>query len=259
MGSTPAYASEYLVPTMLTGAGVGLSFASWGSAAVAELPPARFATGSAVLACVRQIGAVLGIAALIAVLDAAPPGDPLSGFVDAWTLMAVAGGVVATLALTLGRVARARARAGMTGPRAAAGDRRRARPLAPPIAALMGFEPVEAEEGRVVFEATPTDATTTTRSAAVHGGFAATLLDSAMGCAVHSTLPDGVGYTTLELKVNFTRAITGRHRPGRLRGHGSSTAAAAWRRPRGGSSPRESGKLLAHGTTTCLILDGEPG
>ena len=55
MGATPSYASEYLIPTMLTGAGVGFSFASWGSAAVAQLPPARFATGSAVLACVRQI------------------------------------------------------------------------------------------------------------------------------------------------------------------------------------------------------------
>jgi EmrB/QacA subfamily drug resistance transporter len=104
MGAQPAYASHYLIPTMLTGAGVGFSFASWGSAAVAELPPARFATGSAVLACVRQIGAVLGIAALVAVLEAAPPTDPLSGFVDAWTMMAVAGAVVAGLALCLGRV-----------------------------------------------------------------------------------------------------------------------------------------------------------
>ena len=52
---------------------MGISFAAWGSAAVAELPPARFATGSAVLACVRQVGAVLGIAALVALLDAAPP------------------------------------------------------------------------------------------------------------------------------------------------------------------------------------------
>jgi EmrB/QacA subfamily drug resistance transporter len=102
IGTTPAYASEYLVPTMLTGAGVGFSFASWGSAAVAQLPPARFATGSAVLACVRQIGAVLGIAALVAVLDAAD--DPMAGFVDAWTMMAVSGGVVAALALALGRV-----------------------------------------------------------------------------------------------------------------------------------------------------------
>jgi hypothetical protein len=57
-----------------------------------------------VLACVRQIGAVLGIAALVAVLDTAPPGDPLAGFVDAWTAMAVAGAVVAGLALALGRV-----------------------------------------------------------------------------------------------------------------------------------------------------------
>ena len=102
IGTTPAYAGEYLIPTMLTGAGVGFSFASWGSAAVAQLPPARFATGSAVLACVRQIGAVLGIAALVAVLDAAE--DPMAGFVDAWTMMAVSGGVVAALALALGRV-----------------------------------------------------------------------------------------------------------------------------------------------------------
>jgi hypothetical protein len=104
MGTSPSYASEYLVPTMLTGAGVGFSFASWGSAAVAQLPPARFATGSAVLSCLRQIGAVLGIAALVALLDAAPAADPMSGFVDAWTLMAVSGGVVAVLALALGRV-----------------------------------------------------------------------------------------------------------------------------------------------------------
>jgi nitrate/nitrite transporter NarK len=104
MDPSPDYAAEYLIPTMLTGAGVGFSFASWGSAAVAELPPARFATGSAVLACVRQIGAVLGIAALVAVLEAAPAADPLSGFVDAWTMMAVAGGTVALLAVGLGRV-----------------------------------------------------------------------------------------------------------------------------------------------------------
>jgi EmrB/QacA subfamily drug resistance transporter len=104
MDVTPDYAAEYLIPTMLTGAGVGFSFASWGSAAVAQLPAARFATGSAVLACVRQVGAVLGIAALVATLDAAPVTDPVSGFVDAWTMMAVSGGVVAALAIGLGRV-----------------------------------------------------------------------------------------------------------------------------------------------------------
>ncbi len=115
IGLTPNYPGEYLIPTMLTGAGVGFSFASWGSAAVAELPPARFATGSAVLACVRQVGAVLGIAALVAVLEAAPPGDLLDGFGDAWTMMAVAGGVVAVLAVALGRV-----RAGVPSPAAPA-------------------------------------------------------------------------------------------------------------------------------------------
>jgi MFS family permease len=102
--ASPDYASEYLVPTILTGLGVGLSFAAWGSAAVAELPAARFATGSAVLACLRQIGAVLGIAALVAVLEAAPAGAPVEGFVDAWTLMAATAGLVALLALVLGRV-----------------------------------------------------------------------------------------------------------------------------------------------------------
>ena len=104
IGATPDYASSYLVPTILTGIGVGLSFAAWGSAAVAQLPAERFATGSAVLSCLRQIGAVLGIAALVAVLEAAPPGDPVEGFVDAWTLMAAAAGLVALLAVALGRV-----------------------------------------------------------------------------------------------------------------------------------------------------------
>jgi hypothetical protein len=96
---------------MLTGAGVGLSFASWSSAAVAQLPPERFATGSAVLSCLRQIGAVLGIAVLVAVLDAAPAGHQLAGLKDAWTLMAFGGVTTAALALALGRV-RASAPAG---------------------------------------------------------------------------------------------------------------------------------------------------
>jgi EmrB/QacA subfamily drug resistance transporter len=101
IGVSPAYASEYLIPTIFTGAGVGFSFAAWSSAAVSELPEPMFATGSAVVSTLRQIGAVLGIAILVAVLDGAS--DPLSGFVDAWTLMAVAAGIVAVLALGLGR------------------------------------------------------------------------------------------------------------------------------------------------------------
>jgi uncharacterized protein (TIGR00369 family) len=121
-----------------------------------------------------------------------------------------------------------------------------------PIAELLGFEPVEAEEGRVVFAAVP-ETRHYNPIGTVHGGLAATLLDSAMGCAVHSTLPAGAGYTTLELKVNFTRPITsetGRilcegtvvHRGGRVATADGRVYAEA------------DGKLLAHGTTTCLIL-----
>jgi uncharacterized protein (TIGR00369 family) len=128
-----------------------------------------------------------------------------------------------------------------------------------PIADLMGFEPVEAEEGRVVFASVP-GPQHYNPIGSVHGGLAATLLDSAMGCAVHSTLPEGSGYTTLELKVNFTRPITvatGRilcegtvvHRGGRV----ATAEGRVW--------AERSGKLLAHGTTTCLIfsLNGHPG
>jgi EmrB/QacA subfamily drug resistance transporter len=103
-GTDPAYATEFLPATLLTGAGVGLSFAAWGSAAVAELPPARYATGSAVAACARQIGAVLGIAVLIAVVGSPTPAEALDAFHRAWTLMAIPATAAGLLALALGRV-----------------------------------------------------------------------------------------------------------------------------------------------------------
>ena len=103
MDASPDYASELLPAQILTGSGVGLSFAAWGSAAVAGLRPERFATGSAVLACLRQIGAVLGIAVLVALLEASAA-DPLGAFQDAWTLMAATGVVTGAIALALGRV-----------------------------------------------------------------------------------------------------------------------------------------------------------
>jgi uncharacterized protein (TIGR00369 family) len=121
-----------------------------------------------------------------------------------------------------------------------------------PIAELLGFAPVEAEEGRVVFAAVP-DQRHYNPIGTVHGGLAATLLDSAMGCAVHSTLPARTGYTTLELKVNFTRPMTSE--TGRIlcegtvvyRGGRVATA-------EGRVFAEADGKLLAHGSTTCLIL-----
>ncbi|MCM3873284.1 MAG: PaaI family thioesterase, partial [Pyrinomonadaceae bacterium] len=86
----------------------------------------------------------------------------------------------------------------------------------------------------------------------VHGGLAATLLDSAMGCAVHSMLPAGVGYTTLEIKVNFVRPMTAETGQVRCEAKvihfGGRTATAE------GRILDEQGKLYAHGTTTCLII-----
>jgi MFS family permease len=103
-GTTPAYATEILPWLPISGLGVGLSFSAWGSAAVAELPPSRFATGGAIVGCVRQIGAVLGIAILVAVLATATPADPIGPFHDAWRLIAIAGFTSGALALGLGRV-----------------------------------------------------------------------------------------------------------------------------------------------------------
>jgi uncharacterized protein (TIGR00369 family) len=120
-----------------------------------------------------------------------------------------------------------------------------------PIAELVGFDLVEAGEGRASFELDPAERHYNPLGT-VHGGIAATLLDSAMGVAVHTTLNAGETYTTLELKVNFVRAITeatGRvvatgsviHRGGRV-----ATAQARL--------TDEDGRLLAHGTSTCLIM-----
>jgi NTE family protein len=100
LGTEPAYLVHYLPGMLLTGTGVGLSFAGFSSAAVMELPPARFATGSAIASCFRQLGAVLGIAVLIAVLGSAPA---LADFQTAWTLMATTGTTAALVALTLRR------------------------------------------------------------------------------------------------------------------------------------------------------------
>jgi uncharacterized protein (TIGR00369 family) len=124
----------------------------------------------------------------------------------------------------------------------------------PPIAALMDIRPVELAEGRAVFAATPAEFHYNPIGL-VHGGLAATLLDSAMGCAVQTTLPAGVAYTTLEVKVNFARPMTrdtGRILcEGRIVHRGGTVATAEGR-----VFVEETGKLLAHGTATCLLLTG---
>ncbi len=123
---------------------------------------------------------------------------------------------------------------------------------APPISALMGFRGGSAEPGRAVFEMEP-GPQHYNPIGSVHGGVALTLLDSAMGCAVHTLLEAGVGYTTLEVKTNFVRPITADTGLIRCEGvviHRGSRIATAE-----GKLTDAAGRLLAHGTTTCLIFE----
>ena len=122
----------------------------------------------------------------------------------------------------------------------------------PPIARSLDFVLIEVEHGRAVFQGTPTfDFYNPIGS--VHGGWIATLLDSCVGCAVHSALPAGKGYTTLELKVNYVRAVTQDSGPIRAEGKiihlGGRVATAE------GRLTDPAGRLYAHCSTTCLILD----
>jgi uncharacterized protein (TIGR00369 family) len=125
---------------------------------------------------------------------------------------------------------------------------------AAPIQELMGFELVEVEEGDVAFRATPGERHYNPIGV-VHGGLAATLLDSAMGASVHSTLPLGSAYTTLEIKLNLVRPMVADGGTvlarGRVIHRGSRVATADGRVVR-----EADGKLLAHGTSTCMVLGG---
>jgi uncharacterized protein (TIGR00369 family) len=121
----------------------------------------------------------------------------------------------------------------------------------PPIADLMGFRGVEFDHGRAIFEMTP-GPQHYNPIGTVHGGVALTLLDSAMGCAVHTTLEAGVGYTTLEVKTNFVRAITAD--TGLIRCEGTVVHSGSRIATAEGRLTDAAGRLLAHGTTTCLII-----
>ena len=122
----------------------------------------------------------------------------------------------------------------------------------PPIAVLLRMGPVAVEDGWVAFEGEPGEEHYNPIGT-VHGGYAATLIDSAIGCAVHTTLPAGSGYSSLTLETKFVRAIT--RDTGRVRaeaqvlhrGRRQATAEARL-------YDAKTRKLLAHGTGTCLIL-----
>jgi uncharacterized protein (TIGR00369 family) len=121
----------------------------------------------------------------------------------------------------------------------------------PPIAVLMNMDIVEVGEGRAVFAGEPGEEHYNPIGV-VHGGFASTLLDSAMGCAVHTTLPARAGYTTQTLEVKFVRPIT--RDSGVLRCEGVVVHRGRRQATVEGRLLSEDGKLLAHGTSTCMIL-----
>ena len=120
------------------------------------------------------------------------------------------------------------------------------------IAETLGYDIVEAEDGRVVITAEPKDSHLNP-AGTVHGGLAATLLDSCMGLAVRSTLAKGVSSTTLEIKISFVRPIMPETGPIRAEGivisRGRRVGTAEGRITDG------KGRLLVHGTTTCLNFD----
>src|SRR4051812_38715911 len=102
--ATPDYVSELLPGMLLTGVGVGLTLPSLSAAAVSELPPARFATGSAVLQMARQLGIALGVAVLIAILGHPTHAQAVAHFHNGWAFMAAAAGAGALAALRIGRL-----------------------------------------------------------------------------------------------------------------------------------------------------------
>jgi len=122
----------------------------------------------------------------------------------------------------------------------------------PPISITMNMEIVELEEGRAVFSGEPGEEHYNPIGV-VHGGYAATILDSALGCAVHTTLPAGVGYTSLGLEVKYLRPLS--RDTGRVlcegtvlhRGRRQATAEARL-------TAEDTGKLLATGTSTLMIF-----
>ena len=121
----------------------------------------------------------------------------------------------------------------------------------PPISELLGFHLVDVGEGRAVFEGVP-EFRHYNPIGTVHGGFAATLLDSALGCSIFSTIAKGEAWTTLELNFNLVRPLTKNTGPVRAEGRvihrGRSVATSE------GDLKDRAGKLYAHATTTCMIF-----
>ena len=125
----------------------------------------------------------------------------------------------------------------------------------PPMAIVMNLSLESVERGRVVFTGMPGEEHYNPHGT-VHGGYASTIFDTALGCAIHSTLDRGIGYTTLDLHVHFVRPITRATGTVRCEAtvlHEGKRVATAEGKLYGGD-----GQLLGHATTTCLIFPREP-
>lgn len=122
----------------------------------------------------------------------------------------------------------------------------------PPIAETLDFALVEVGPGKAVFQGTP-QFMHYNPLGSVHGGWYATLLDSALGCAVHTMMPAGRGYTTAELGVNIVRAAT--HKTGPLRAIGTVIHCGRQLATAEARIVGPDGKLYAHATTTCLVFE----
>ena len=126
----------------------------------------------------------------------------------------------------------------------------------PPMLQLLNIRLVEVDEGRVVFAAEAEERFYNGTGVA-HGGFAATLLDSALGCAINTLMPAGRRFTTLELKINLTRPLT--HEVGTLRCEAKVVHVGGRTATSEGRITDRNGKLYAHGTTTCIVVEPPRG
>ena len=121
-----------------------------------------------------------------------------------------------------------------------------------PIARLLGFDMTDVGPGRVTMTLPPGEHMTNP-GGSMHGGMMATLLDSVMGCAVHSTVPQGRGYTTLEIKVNYLRAVT--EASGLITAVGTVVHGGHQMAVAEGRATDAAGRLVATASTTCLVFD----
>lgn len=127
---------------------------------------------------------------------------------------------------------------------------------APPFAEVTEIWPLEVESGRVVFEGVPTSRFYNPMGT-VHGGWIAMLLDTAMGCAVHSLLKAGQTYTTVEMKLNFVRPVF--ENTGAMTCEGKIVHCGSRLATSEGRIVDRSGNLVAHGSETCMILTPSSG